>query len=264
MGIKANSVDDLDLFESYTGKDVDDYEPEEIEKIINKAHDEYKELLKIKDSDELGIIVTELPTGQVFSFQLNGNKFDYSVQPVLDLLFGESSEVTETSANTFIVVDETFNSSEELVEWLESNTPFTKIEVVEYEHKSGTEKTVMVNGTEVTMTTLSDDDIMKRRWERFASVYDEDHRVMVTSRSSRFHAKVSMKLLLAFGNYDDGNWEIYNSEGRTSIQNLVEQREEENDPTAITYVIGVKNTIPAEKVKKFERNITKLKLTSKQ
>lgn len=268
MGMKPNTVDDLDLFEAYTNKSIDEYEPEDIEIIINKALSEYETILKVKDSDEFKVTVQESLTNKTFSFWLNDEKIPYAIQPILNLMFGDSSEVEETAPNTFIVSQHKFSSLDELKQWIVDNTPFKNVEVVEADDTDDTNSqyvsttTINVGGVDVTLNRLTDDEMQQRRWQRFADKYDEDHRILVTVRNSPFHAKVSMKLVFAFGSYDEGNWDIFNTEGNRLIQNMIDEREENNDPTPVTYIVGVKNEIDTEKVKQFQKSVNRLKITT--
>lgn len=270
MAIKPKAIDDLDLFEAYTGKSVDDYEVEEIEVIIDKAHSEYTDLLKITDSDELSINVYQGLSNLVFSFVLNDTQIPYTIKPVLDLMFGSSNEVEEIEPNVFIVDGVKFKSLDELKDWITNNTPFTNVDTVETVEPTPSStpytssSTINVNGVDVTLHELSEDEFQRRRWEHFANRFDDSHRVLVTVRGERFNTKVSLKMVHMFGSFDEGNWDIFNTAGNRTIQTLMDEKREANDPSPVTYIVGIKNDVPQEKVDKFQKYVNKMKLTSKE
>lgn len=267
MSIKPNEVDDFDLFTAYTGKDIDDYEPEDIEDIINKAHSEYEDLLKATSSDDLGINVLDSITGAVFSFTMNDVAFPYSVNPVIQLMFDIPKDVEEIQANKFVVSG--ILTVDALKKWLGDNTPFTNITAIEKEEpddKTVTtpkSNTVNVGGVDVTINALDDEERLSRMWGKFASNYDEDHRVLVTVRNEKFHAKVTLKLMFMFGDYSKNKWDIFYMTGdNRTIQTQIDERREENDATPVTYIVGIKNDVSVEKVQQFQKSINRLKLTN--
>ena len=263
MGIQPKPVDDLELFEAYTNRSVDDFEVEEIEEIIDKIHKEYEPLLSIKDSNELGVIVAKGLTAFTFSFTKDGEQINASLKPIMDLMFGSSNDVEEISPNTFTVVNGNFSDVKELDAWVKSNTPFSNTTVVEPKQAKGSTNSVSVNGVNVTLNGLTDDQRQQRRWEHFETKFPEERRVLVTVRNSRFNSKVSMKLVTKFGNFDEGMWDIFNMEGNTTVQTLLDEREENNDPNPVTYIIGFSEKASPEKIKEFQKFINRLKLTSK-
>lgn len=261
MGIQPKPVDDLELFEAYTNRSIDDFEPEEIDAIIEKAHTEYESLLKVKDSDELGILVTNALIGSVFTFTLDNAPINATLKPIMDLMFGSSDEVEEIEPNKFMVLNEKFDTLDELKVWVSKNTPFTNIVVDTTEPKKESSNTITVNGTSVTLTGLTDDDYMRRRWERFESSFDEDRRIWVSVRNSKFNAKVTMKLVHLAGTFDEGNWDVFNMDGNTTIQTLLDEREENNDPNPVSYIVGFSEKVPLEKVQQFQKFVNRMKLT---
>ena len=263
MGIQPKSVDDLELFEAYTSRSIDDFEPEHIEEVITKIHSEYESLLSIKDSDELGIVVSKSLTDFVFSFTKDGSRIDATLKPIMDLMFGSSDEVEEPEPNKFIVTSQRFNKHEELEQWVKDNTPFNNITIDTTTPTPQKSNTVTINGTNVTLTGLTDDEIQQRRWARFESKFDEQRRVLVTVRNTKFNSKVGMKLMSMFGSFDEGLWDTFNMDGNTTVQTLLDEREENNDPNPVTYIIGFSEKVPLDQVEKFQKFVNRMKLTAR-
>ena len=123
--------------------------------------------------------------------------------------------------------------------------------------------TVTINGTNVTLTGLTDDEIQQRRWARFESKFDEQRRVLVTVRNTKFNSKVGMKLMSMFGSFDEGLWDTFNMDGNTTVQTLLDEREENNDPNPVTYIIGFSEKVPLDQVEKFQKFVNRMKLTAR-
>lgn len=265
--MKPNSIEDLDLFEAVSGKSFDDAELEDIESVVDKAHETYKELLNVTDSDELTVNIKPYKEMDTFSFSFtkNGKEFDVYIKPVMDLLFGSSTEVSEFLPNHFIIPSTPFSTSDSLEEWLSTNTPFKVNEVVEEEVEYKEEYTkssvVNINGTEVTLHELSEHEVLRRKWESFANKFKEENRVLITVRNDKFHSMVTMKLMFMFGNYEQGKWDIFSTAGNRTITNQIQDKLDANDPSPVTYIIGIDDSVSGDKVKKFQRAVNKLKLT---
>lgn len=268
MSIKAQSIDDIQLFEAVTGTSFDDAEIEDIEKVLDNAKAEHESLLSVQSSDELKVNIYpyDFMDTFIFRFTKDGEELSGNIKPLLDAMFGASDEVNEYEPNTFAVVNEQFGDASELEQWLTANTPFTVNEVLEEEKVEevspySNSSTVNINGVEVTLNELSEQEMLRRKWDAFASKYKEENRILVTVRNNKFHSVVTMKLINKFGSYDDGLWDIFSTSGNRTIANQVQDRLDDNDPTPVTYIIGIDNSVDDDKVNKFRRAVNKLKLT---
>ena len=122
--------------------------------------------------------------------------------------------------------------------------------------------TITVNGAEVHIGELSENEYQRRRWEAFSNRFKDENQVLIVVRSPKYHKNISMTIMREFGTFDEGLWDVFNPGGERTIMSQLKERMEENDPSPVQYIIGFKDSVPAYKIKEFKKEVNKLKLIS--